>query len=142
MYGIQTNLQKHGSSRFITVTSLHVGKFSSTLSPVYVTIRSVFIGLSFLLVSNQSPLLSKFLITQTPLSCPSPLIRTTTLHCSGESCSSESSRRLLPVTNPPDLLGGSGWGRRFSYRLTAPQIAFIGARYIASLLCCCDITGI
>ena len=102
--------------------SLHVGKFSSTLSPVYVTIRSVFIGLSFLLVSNQSPLLSKFLITQTPLSCPSPLIRTTTLHCSGES-----SRRLLSVTHSPDLLRGSGRGRRFSYRLTTPQIAFIGA---------------
>ena len=48
--------KKHGSSRLIVRCpprshQLQVGKFSSTLSPVYATIRSVFFGLLFLLVS-------------------------------------------------------------------------------------------
>ena len=123
--------KKHGSSRFIARCpprshQLQVGKFSATLSPVYATIRNVFFGLLFSFTLSFSlillPFSPCFLKLELSFSCPSPLIRTTTLHCSGES-----SRRLLPVTHSPDLLRDPGRGRRFSYRLTAPQIAFIGA---------------
>ena len=124
-------------------------------NPVYAIIRSVFFGLLFLLVSYQSSLFSKKLKLKTqtlllrcimgagrlnilprrrplyiqlcllfsPASlCPSPLIRTTTLHCS-----SESSRRLPPITLPRPARGHRPGSALTVTASLAPQIAFIGA---------------
>ena len=71
--------KKHGSSRLIVRCpprshQLQVGKFSATLSPVYTTIRSVFFGLLFLLVSYQSSLFSKKLKLKTQTSASPSLI--------------------------------------------------------------------
>ena len=121
-----------------SVMALLITEYPSTRSTTLHLVNVIIVSLevSSLECCSPSPLLclshlsffpflldsQSFLKLELSFSCPSPLIRTTTLHCSGES-----SRRLLPVTHSPDLLRDPGRGRRFSYRLTAPQIAFIGA---------------
>ena len=118
--------KKHGSSRLIVRCpprshQLQVGKFSSTLSPVYATLEVS--SLDYCSPFSFTLSFSLVLLLFSPASlCPSPLIRTTTLHCS-----SESSRRLPPITLPRPARGHRPGSALTVTASLAPQIAFIGA---------------